>query len=113
MSSTPNLIDDQAKMYLDATLQKCHQTRIKVHSIALNIIVFVLFVSIVGGFLYYCYRTKPTKEDVNYKMMKDQEFILSKIRFYQEQQEKINQHSSPITGLPAFSQNDSDYMSSL
>ncbi len=103
-SSTPNLIDDQAKIFLDATLQKCHETRVRFHSLALNIIVFTVFVGIAGTFLYYCYVSKPTPVDTNYKIMKDQEFILSKIRFFQEQQSRINEQSSPITGLPAFHQ---------
>ena len=101
-SSQPNLIDEQAKVFLDATLHKCHQTRIKIHSVALNILVFVVFTGILGGFLYYCYVSKPSSNDANYKIMKDQEFILSKIRFFQEQQAHINEQTSPITGLPAF-----------
>lgn len=104
MSSGPNLIDTDAKIFLDATLQKCHETRVKFHSIALNIIVLVVFCSVVGTFLYYRYRTKPTTEDANYKIMKDQEYVLSKIRYFKEENEKMNKHSSPITGLPTFSE---------
>lgn len=101
-SSGPNLIDADAKIFLDATLQKCHETRVKFHSIALNIIVLVVFSVVVGGFLYYRYRTKPSAEDTNYKFAKDQEYVLSKIRYFKEENERIHKHASPITGLPTF-----------
>lgn len=98
----PNLIDTDAKIFLDATLQKCHQTRIKTHTFAFNLIMFVLFFAIAGGFLYYCYRSKPTREDAQYKIMKDQEYILSKIRYYQEKgaNPDLPSYSTQITNLP-------------
>lgn len=104
MSSGPNLIDTEAKIFLDATLQKCHATRVKFHSIALNFIVLFVFCSVVGGFLYYRYRTKPSMEESNYKIAKDQEYVLSKIRYFKEENERIHKHSSPITGLPTFAE---------
>jgi hypothetical protein len=104
MSSGPNLIDTEAKIFLDATLQKCHETRVKFHSIALNIIVFSVFGIVVGGFLYYRYRTKPSIEETNYKLAKDQEYVLSKIRYFKEENERIHKNTSPITGLPTFSE---------
>jgi hypothetical protein len=103
-SSGPNLIDAEAKLFIDASLQKCHETRVKFHSIALNIIVFAVFSVVVGGFLYYRYRTKPSVEDTNYKFMKDQEYVLSKIRYFKEENERIHKHASPITGLPTFAE---------
>jgi len=99
-----HLVDAEAKVFLDASLQKCHEIRIKAHHFTFNLIMFLLIIGIGGGFLYYCYTTKPTKEETGYKIMQDQEYILSKIRFFQEQQEKINESASPITGLPSFSQ---------
>jgi hypothetical protein len=104
MSSGPNLIDAEAKIFLDATLQKCHETRVKFHSIALNLIVFAVFLLVVGGFLYYRYRSRPTTEDANYKIVKDQEYVLSKIRYFKEENERIHKHTSPLTGLPTFSE---------
>lgn len=109
MPSEPNLIDTDAKVFLDATLQKCHETRVKFHSIALNIIVLVVFGLIVGGFLYYRYRTRPSIEETNYKLAKDQEYVLSKIRYFKEENERIHKHSSPITGLPTFSEEAQQY----
>jgi hypothetical protein len=97
----PRLIDNYTKFHLYDTLYSCHQTRVKYHTIIFNVFVFVLFVGVFGGTLYYCYKRKPTLEKSREQMARDQQFILSKIRFYQEQNQKIRESASPITGLPA------------
>jgi hypothetical protein len=100
-NSGPRLIDQSAKNYLYNTLQACHQTRVKYHSILLNGFVFIAFVGCASLILYYLYRRKPTAEQTRQQIEQDQQFILSKIRFYQEQNQKIRESASPITGLPA------------
>jgi len=102
----PQLIDDSAKMYIDVLLQKSHEVRINRNYTILNVAIVFAFVFIFGGFLYYCYVNKPTKRESNYKIMKDQEFVLSKIRWFKEQNEKVNKMSSPITGLPTLDSED-------
>jgi hypothetical protein len=78
--------------------------RVKYNVILLNVGVFFVFVAVFGGILYYLYKTKSTPQENYNKMMKDQEYILSKIRYYQEQKQKIDtaaaQSSSSITNLP-------------
>jgi hypothetical protein len=100
----PKLIDEQTKNYLYHTLNNCHHMRVKYHTIILNVGVFLLFVGMLGGILYYLYVTKPNPDEQYNKTMKDQEYILSKIRFYQEQQHKISEkassYSTTITDLP-------------
>lgn len=101
---SPKLIDEQTKNYLYHTLNKCHHMRVKYHTIILNVGIFLLFCSVLGGILYYLYISKPTENDKQNKMMKDQEYILSKIRYYQEQQQRIassaSSYSTTITDLP-------------
>jgi hypothetical protein len=99
-----HLIEPQAKNYLFHTLTKCHDMRVKYNTVILNIGVFLVFVGVFGGILYYLYQTKSTPQQNYNKMIKDQEYILSKIRFYQEQKQKIDaaaaQSASAITDLP-------------
>ena len=99
-----HLVDASAKEYLLGTLHKCHDIRVRYYSVMLNVGVFLGFVCIVGSVLYYCYITKLSPKDTTYKIMKDQDYILSKIRFYQEQQSRINEsaasYSTAITDLP-------------
>ena len=98
MEGGPQLIDSSAKHFLYNTLEKCHYNRIKIYTIALNIIVFIVFVSIFGFTLYYCYRKKPTEEEARQKLLRDQQYIMSKIRYYQG--ENLNRKTSDITQLP-------------
>jgi hypothetical protein len=96
----PRLVEPSMKNYLHTTLQNCHNMRVKLYTTIFNVVIFLLFVFVMGGTLYYCYKRKPTPYENYQKMMRDQETILSKIRYYQN--ERINHHqtSSSITNLP-------------
>jgi hypothetical protein len=94
---TPQLIEQSMKTYMKSVLSNCHVTRVSVYHIILNVSVLVIFITIIGITLYYCYKKKPTEKEYREKMKRDQEYVLSKIRFYQEQK---NKQTSPITNLP-------------
>lgn len=102
----PRLIDESAKYYLDGALKKSHQIRTKYHRIIWNGGLVFAFVFIAGAFLYYRYTHRPTKAEANYKLIQDQEYVLSKIRWFQEENRRIQESSnrkasgSEITGLP-------------
>lgn len=102
--AAPSLIDTTTKTFLAQTLQKCHTVRIKYYGIILNVSLAILFFGVFGTILYYRHKNKPTEQDLQLKMQKEQEYILSKIRFYQEQNHKtlkqVQEYSSPIEGLP-------------
>ena len=93
----PKLIDNNARYYLFQTLQKCHENRVHIYTIALNIIVFIVFISVTGSILYYNYKNKLSDEEIRIKMIKDQQYILSKIRYYQTEHKK--QNTTEITRL--------------
>lgn len=94
----PRLIEQGTQSYLQHTLSICHENRVRIYSIALNIAVLVLFVLIVGAALYICYKRKPTPYEARQKMLRDQEIILSKIRYYQGEQKNLMM--SPIGTVP-------------
>lgn len=81
---TPKLIDTQVQQYIKYALQKCHEKRVELYSWALNIFVFLFICVFFGITLHYCYKKKPTEYEKRRKMIKDQEYILSKIRYYQQ-----------------------------
>lgn len=81
----PKLIDNGAINYMYDALQICHTNRVKIYYIALNIGVLILFLLVTGLILYYCYKRKPTPYELRRKMLKDQEYVLSKIRHYQRE----------------------------
>lgn len=101
----PKLIDPTALYYLDGALKKSHTIRVKYHRIIWNVGIVFTLCFFLGGFLYYRYSTRPTEKESNYKLIKDQEYVLSKIRYFQEQNQRINEskrtaNGSEISGLP-------------
>ncbi len=90
----PNLTEQSFGDFMINNLKSCHENRIKIYSIILNVSVVVLFALIVGLFLYYRYKEKPTPYELQQKMYRDQQFILDKIRYYQVQQKNLM--TSPI-----------------
>jgi hypothetical protein len=94
---SPKLIENNVLYHIQNTLQSCHETRVKFYSYALNLIVLIAFVTITFLALYYSYRKKPTEYEQHMKMVQDQQYVLSKIRYYQEQQKNIL--TSPLGNL--------------
>jgi hypothetical protein len=101
ISETPNLIEPSAKNYLFQTLQQCHKNRVSIYYYTLNIGVFLLFVGITAFLLYSCSQKKVSDYERRQNMLRDQEYVLSKIRFYQDLQKKRAQtEGTGITDLP-------------
>jgi len=97
----PRLTENSAKNYLFQTLQKCHNNRVSIYYYAFNFGVLLLFVGIVAAILYYCSKQKLTDYEKQQKMLKDQQYIMSKIRYYQEdKKERQRSQVSGITDLP-------------
>lgn len=95
----PHLIETTAKMYMSNVLNKCHENRVNIYLYTLNFSVLILFFLVLGLILYYCYHNKMTPEEIEQKKIKEQEYILSKIRYYKDHQRSISSRAS-ITGLP-------------
>jgi hypothetical protein len=85
----PRLIEGGVRSHMQDTLAMCHDNRIKVYSVALNAGVLILFAVIVMLALYFCYKKKPTPYEQHQKMLRDQEYVLSKIKFYQTEQQNM------------------------
>lgn len=89
-----HLIETKARDSLLNTLSGCHETRVRLYSTALNVGVLILLTIGVGLTLYYCHKRQPSAYETRQKMLKDQDYILSKIRHYQA--ERQNLIMSPI-----------------
>jgi hypothetical protein len=86
----PRLIEQGAHNYLQEALKICHGNRVQIYSYALNIGVFMLFLAIAGLTLYYCYKRKLTPHELRQKTLKDQDYVLSKIRHYQAEKANLS-----------------------
>jgi len=95
----PQLYEPCVKEYMYGVLNKCHENRVSIYMYVLNISVVVVFLGTVGIILLYCYKSKLTPEQQYEKRVRDQEYVLSKIRYYKDQQRVIDSRAS-ITGLP-------------
>lgn len=97
----PSLIEASTKNYLFNTLKQCHTNRVNVYYYIFNISIFVIFVAVVGTILYRCSVNKPTEYQRQQKMLRDQQYVLSKIRYYKEEVENTeNQYTTRLTNLP-------------
>jgi len=94
----PSLIEPGARYFLNETLKQCHQFKEKYNNTIFNIFVFVGFVISLGILLIVKYKGKPTLEEREHKETEKKQYILSKIRNYQ--QDKIQAQQQLITGLP-------------
>ena len=100
-SLMPNLVDANTRYYLFNSLQMSHGYIVKYYSIIYNLLIFIFFVGGFGIFLYYRYKAKPSPEAMKARMEAEERYIVSKIRFYQDEKKKIDRRGSErITDLP-------------
>lgn len=93
----PKLIDFSSKNFINNNLKLCHTNRVNYYSKIFNGIILLTIVSITFVILYQLSFYKKSKYDMQEKMLKDQEYVLSKIKYYKE---NSNKNSSLITNLP-------------
>ncbi len=97
-SPKPTLTEPGVKYFLNQTLKQCHIVRDNFHNMIFNIGLFIGFLLILGLILLYKYKGRLTPVEVEKKNKEKQQYILSKIKNFQEAK-KIS-HQELITGLP-------------
>jgi hypothetical protein len=102
--SKPVLTEPGVKYFLHQTLKQCHIARDNFHNMVFNIGLLIAFFIILGLVLLYKYKGKLTPVEVDRKNNEKQQYILSKIKNFQ--QAKRIAHQELITGLPNW---DNDY----
>lgn len=107
---------------MHVVLSKCYDHRVQFYSMTLNIVVLVAFLGITGITLWYCHSRKLSPEARHRKIMKDQEYVLTKIRQFQihkdQQKDQLSQlihrvapaeiQSIPSSSIQEMSQNPAD-----
>lgn len=96
----PRLIETNVKNYLFDNLQKCHEQKTILYSWILNISIFTIFCIVLFTVLYFCRKRKLLPYELEEKQLKEQQYVLSKIREYQMEKTKKPQTMSAITNLP-------------
>ena len=95
----PSLTEPGVKYFLRETLKKCRDKKYKFFSFVFNLVMFVAFVGLFGGILYYKYKGKLTIEEKQKRNLKQQEWIMEKIKTHKKPESKL------ITNLPTFKDN--------
>ena len=96
--ANPSLVEPGVKYFLRETLKNCHVYKEKYKNHVFNVGILVAFSIVVGAILLYKYKGKPSPEEMAGKDREKKQYILSKIRNFQDERKKSQQQL--ITGLP-------------
>tara|TARA_B100000953_G_scaffold222511_1_gene184231 strand:- start:24 stop:440 length:417 start_codon:yes stop_codon:yes gene_type:complete len=99
----PTLIEPGTRYFLKETLKKCNLKKNNYYSGILNFSLFLFFLLILGGFLFYKHKSKLTPKEKEEKKKTQQEYIMTKLRIFNEEAQR--QHNLLITNLPRFESN--------
>lgn len=97
-SENPILIEPGVRYFLNATLNKCNNLKNKYYNTVFNISVTLGLVFIISIILYSRYKGRLTKEEIYIKEKQKEQYIMSKIKNYQDTRRKEKQQM--ITNLP-------------
>ena len=96
---TPKLIEHQAGHYMCQTLKHCHDKRIITYSLIFNVTIVLVFGIVTGLILYLLYKQKKTPDQQKENILRDQKYILEKIKSLKEQKQYYLENES-ITKMP-------------
>jgi hypothetical protein len=94
----PSLTEPGVKYFLNQTLKQCHIIKNNFHNTIFNIGLLIGFLIVLGLILLYKYKGKLTPVELERKNKEKQQYVLSKIKIFQEAKRKA--HQELITGLP-------------
>jgi hypothetical protein len=94
----PMLTEPGVKFFLNETLKQCHNFKEKHNNMLFNVGMLIGFFVILGILLLHKYKGKLTKEEIGEKELQKKQYILSKIRNFQDA--KVRAQQELITGLP-------------
>jgi hypothetical protein len=96
----PSLIEPGVRYFLHGTLKECRRFKDNYISVIFNISMILLLFAVIGGFLLYRYKGKPTLAELDLKNRQKQEYIVSKLQKLAYEKKKNSINTTMITGLP-------------
>jgi hypothetical protein len=94
----PMLTEPGVTYFINETLKQCHSIKESYQNTIINVWLFLLFIIVLAILLVYKYKGKLTQQELKEKDMQKKQYILSKIRNFQDA--KIRSQQELITGLP-------------
>ena len=98
MDNYPCLTEPGVKYFIACTLKECRSFKNRNINILFNLGMIILFLIVIGGFLFYKYKGKLSVEEIAYKNRIKQEYIVSKLQQLAIRKQKQNE--TLITNLP-------------
>lgn len=100
----PKLVQNTTKYFFNSVLQNCHKIKQENYNLFYNISMFVLFIFIFGIILFYKYKGNKTTEEKYQENLKNKQYIMSKLVYYNRQNLENNQRikNNMITNLPDY-----------
>jgi hypothetical protein len=94
----PKLIESGVKSFLGHTLKQCNKYKEKYYNVGINIFILLIIILSTILILFFRYKGKLTEEEKEEKERVKQQYIMSKIKNFQN--EKLLAQQKLITGLP-------------
>ena len=101
----PKLVDNGVKYFFNGILNECNKFKNKNYNLYYNIGLLLFFVIVLFIILYTRYKGKINSKERYMKNLKDKEYIMSKLVYYNRQDLENNQRirNNMITNLPDYS----------
>lgn len=104
LKDRPKLVEPGVKYFFKNVLKSCNNFKQNNYNIYYNISLTIIFFLVLGTFLYSRYKGNLTKEEIYQKNLKDKQYIMSKLVYYNkhslENQQRIS--NNMITNLPDY-----------
>ncbi len=94
----PSLTEPGVKYFINETLKQCHRFKENYYNTLVNIWIAICFFIVLAIILIFKYKGKLTPEEMEEREEKKKQYILSKIKNYQDA--KLRSQQQLITGLP-------------
>ena len=92
------LVEAETKQSLISALQQCHEFRTRYFNVIMNVCVFA-GVGAVGVLCYYLQKQNKHRRNNPHLILQQQEYILGKIRMYQDERQRFKACESFGTGF--------------
>lgn len=97
---SPILVAPGVRSFMDFTLKNCKQIKDTYMTVAVNTGLTILFIFVIGSFLYYKYKGKPTSQELEEKKRQGQEYVMKKLGTHVATRQMSQNEGSMLTGMP-------------
>jgi hypothetical protein len=98
--TNPILVEPGTKFFFKQTLKTCHARNLNFYNNLYNGILLLIFVSIIGSFLYYKKTHRLSQHEIINKKRENRVFVIEKLKKYNDSMMKQSQNL--ITNLPMY-----------